>query len=165
MRRRPQLLAVLALTLLAATALTACSQNSTTTQPAKEQIQQQTQQKQQAVDDALNSAQAKVKELAAAVGGLEARISGLQVSSDLQEIQRKLTAAIGEAGDKKVAAIDQLSSSFDNLIAKVDTAAAKLPSGGPVRTELEGFSAKLKDVQKSLADAAASYETSSTTSP
>ena len=117
------------------------------------------------MDEALNSAQAKVSDLAAAAGGLEARISGLQVNSDLQELQRKLTAAIGDAGDKKKQAIDELSSSFNDLIARVEAAAAKLPEGGPVRTELDDFVAQLKDVQANLATAAASLEASSTATP
>ena len=86
----------------------------------------------------------------------------MQLSSDLQEIQRKLTNAIGEVGDKKTQALDELSTRFAALIERVDTAAAKLPAGGPVRTELEDFSAKLKDVQAEVAQAAASTDTSTT---
>jgi hypothetical protein len=89
-------------------------------------------------------------------------VNGLQLNGDLQELQRKLTAAIGEAGDKKKAALDELSNSFNDLISKVDNAAAKLPSGGPVRSKLEDFSAKLKDAQASVTQAAASMEASST---
>ena len=165
-RSRGWVLSILAVTLLLVVALTGCGEKEpTAVEPAAEQIEQQADQTEANVDETINAAQEKVSELAAAVGGLEARISGLQVNSDLQEIQRKLTSAIDEAGDKKVAALEDLSTAFANVIAKVDEVAAKLPEGGPVQTELKDFSAKLTDVQTSLADAAASYEVSSTPSP
>jgi chromosome segregation ATPase len=157
-----RLLAILVVTGLSAIALTGCAQKSADNKPVQEQVQQQTEQKQASVDEALNSAQAKVKEIASAAGDLEARVNGLQVSSDLQEIQRKLTNAIGEAGDKKKAALEEVSTFFNDLIARVDTAAGKLPQGGPVQTKLTDFSAKLKDAQTSVSAAAASYEASST---
>lgn len=157
---------VLLIAALTLAALTACGQQSDTDKSAGEQVQQkveeQSDQSQQAVDDALNAAQDKVGELAAAAGGLEARIDGLQVNSDLQEIQRKLGNAIDGAADKKVAAIQELSDSFSNLIYRVDLAAGKLPEGGPVRTELEDFSKQLTSIQSDLAAAAASSEASST---
>ena len=166
MRRTGWLIAILAIAVLAALGLGGCSSGSETTEPADEQIQEQidqtTEQQQQSVDEILNSAQEKVDELVSAVGGLEARVSGLQINSDLQEVQRKLNDAVDEAGDKKKAAIEELSDLFNNLIYRVDLAAGKLPEGGPVRTELEDFSQQLKDVQADLADAAASYEASST---
>lgn len=155
-------LAILTVALVAAVALAGCAKQQSTVDAAKQKVEQQTKQAQASVDEALNSAQAKVKDLSSAVGGLEARVNGLQLNSDLQEIQRKLTNAIGETGAKKKAALEELSTSLNNLIAKVDTAAAKLPAGGPVRTKLEDFSKKLKDIQASLAAAAASVETSST---
>ena len=102
MQKMKRFVVVLAVVIVASLALTACApQTPTAVEPAKEQVDQQTSQDQATVDEALNSAQAKVSDLAAAAGGLEARISGLQVNSDLQELQRKLTAAIGDAGDKK----------------------------------------------------------------
>lgn len=166
MYKMRRFLVVLAIVAVASVALTACApQTPTAVEPAKDQVDQQTSQDQATVDDALNSAQAKVSELAAAAGGLEARVNGLQVNSDLQEIQRKLTAAIGDAGDKKKQAIDELSGSFNDLIARVEAAAAKLPEGGPVRAELDDFVVQLKDAQASLATAAASYDASSTTTP
>ncbi len=165
MRRRGWLLAALTLTVLVAVALTGCAKAQTAVDTAKEKVKTQTEQKQAAVDQALNSAQDTVGQLAAAVGGLEARISGLQINSDLQEIQRKLTAAIQDVGDKKVAALNELSTAFNNVIGKVETAAGKLPAGGVLQTELNDFAAKLKSTQASLAAAAASYEASSTTSP
>jgi chromosome segregation ATPase len=163
MRRALRSVAALAFVLVAAVAVGACApQTPTAVEPAKQALDQQTQQEQASVDATLNAVQDKVTELAKTVGDLEARINGLQVNSDLQEIQRQLTAAIGEAGDKKKAALDQLSASFNNLISKVDAAAAQLPAGGPVQTELAGFSQKLKDIQADLATAAASAEASST---
>jgi hypothetical protein len=150
---------------LVVAALAGCTQTSTETPPAQQQIEQNTQQKQQTVDETLNSAKTKVDELVAAVDSLEARINGLGAKSDLTEIQRKLTNAIGEAGDKKVAALNELSAAFATLITKIDTAAAKLPAGGAVRTELEAFSQKLKDAQTAVSDAAASAAASSTPAP
>lgn len=162
MRKTMWLLAVLATAAAIAIVTTGCTQQSATVDKAKEQVEQKAAGQEAAVDAKLNSAQDKVKELASGVGGLEARISGLQISSDLQEVQRKLNNAIGEAADKKKAAIDELSTRLNGLIERVDSAAGKLPAGGPVRTELEDFSAKLKDVQTDLADAAASLEASAT---
>jgi hypothetical protein len=152
---------------LVAPALVGCAPESepSAVVPATEAVEEQTSQQQASVDEALNSAQAAVNELVSVGDGLESRIKGLQIKSDLQEIQRKLTDAIGEAGDKKVAALDELSTAFDSLIYRLDMAAGKLPEGGTVRTELEGFSQQLKDTQASLAAAAASYEASSTPSP
>lgn len=166
MSRTTRLLALVVVGALFGTMLVGCAEETpTAVEPATEEIEQQVEEKQATVDETINSAQAAVGDLAAAVGGLEARIDGLQISSDLQEIQRKLNSAISEVGDKKVAALNELSTAFSNVIAKVDEAAAELPEGGPVRTELESFSQKLKDTQASLATAAASYEASSTTSP
>jgi chromosome segregation ATPase len=157
-----RVLGIVIVTGLVTIALTGCSQKSADSQPVQEQVQQQTEQKHASVDEALNSTQAKVKELASAAGDLEARVNGLQVNSDLQELQRKLTSAIGEAGDKKKAALDELSSAFSSLIERVDAAAGKFPQGGLVQAKLADFSAKLKDAQASVSAAAASYEASST---
>jgi hypothetical protein len=143
-------------------ALAGCAQQPTAVQPAKQQVDQQTQQTQASVDATLNAIQDKVTQVAKTAGDLEARVNGLQVNSDIQGIQRQLTDAIGAAGDKKKAAIDKVSASFDSLIAKVDAAAAKLPPGGPVQTQLTTFSQQLKDVQTSLATAAASVSASPT---
>jgi outer membrane murein-binding lipoprotein Lpp len=166
MRKTGWLLALLAVVVLSVMLLSGCSeQTPTAVEPATEEIEQTADEKQAEVDAALNDAQDKVSELAAAVGGLEARIDGLQLNSDLQEIQRKLTAAIEESGDKRAATLEEISDVFNTLIYRVDTAAAKLPAGGTVQTELTDFSTKLKDIQTSLADAAASYEASSTTTP
>ncbi len=163
MRVSRRLLAVLIVIALAAVLLTGCSQDQqNAVDAAKQKVDQKTTQTQATVDEKLNAAQAKVKNLSSAVGGLEARVNGLQLSADLQELERKLTAAIGEAGDKKKAALDEVSNRFNDLISKVDTAAGKLPAGGPVRTKLEEFSAKLKDAQASVTQAAASMEASST---
>ena len=167
MNKTARLFALVVIGALVATALVGCAPEGepSAVVPATEAVEQQTEQRQATVDEALNAAQAAVNELVTIGDGLETRINGLQVNADLQEIQRKLTDAIGEAGDKKVAALEELSAAFDSLISRVDSAAAKLPEGGPVRTELEGFSQKLKDTQASLAEAAASYEASSTPSP
>lgn len=165
MRWIRQMVAIVAMAALASTVLVGCDQAPTAVDAAKEQIQQQTEQKQATVDEALNSAQATVTALASAVGGLESRVNGLQVNSDLQEIQRKLTNAIGQAGDKKKAAIEELSQKFDELISRIDTAAGKLPVGGAVQTELTELSSKLKDVQTNLNAAAASIEVSSSPTP
>lgn len=166
MRKTRGWLPLLVAVILAAMLLTGCNeQTPTAVEPATEEIEKTADEKQADVDVALNSAQDKVSELAAAVGGLESRVDGLQLNSDIQEIQRKLTSAIEESGDKKAALLEELSDAFNNLIYRVDTAAAKLPVGGPVQTELTDFSTQLKDIQTSLADAAASYEASSTTTP
>ena len=167
MNKTARLFALVVIGALVATALVGCAPEGEPSAfvPATEADEEQTEQQQATVDEALNAAQAAVNELVTIGDGLETRINGLQVNSDLQEIQRKLTDAIGEAGDKKVAALEELSTAFDSLIYRVDNAAAKLPEGGPVRTELESFSQKLKDTQASLAEAAASYEASSTPSP
>jgi len=161
MRKTARLLGLVAIIVLLALALVGCQQEDAVG-PAKEQVEQQTEETQQSVDEILNSAQDKVDQLVSAVGGLEARINGLQIKSDLQELQRKLNDAVEEVGDKKVAALEQLSDGFNDLIARVDMAASKLPEGGPVRTELEDFSRQLKDVQTDLSDAAASAEASAT---
>lgn len=165
MHGRGWLLPILMLTLVIALALTGCAKAQTALDTAKDKVNTQTEEKQAAVDAALNSAQDTVRTLAAAVGGLEARVSGLQINSDLQEIQRKLSAAIQDVGDKKVAALNELSDAFGNLIGKIQTAAGKLPAGGVLQTELNDFATKLMSTQANLAAAAASYEASSTTSP
>ena len=87
------------------------------------------------------------------------------VYGDVDAAQKDFDGLVGLVKDKKVAALEELSTAFDSLIYRVDNAAAKLPEGGAVRTELESFSQKLKDTQASLAEAAASYEASSTPSP
>lgn len=163
MRVALRLVVVAALSVAFASALGGCTQQQQdAADTAKQKVEQTTTEKQASVDAKLNAVQDKVKQLSSAAGDLEARVNGLQLNSDLQEIQRKLTAAIGEAGDKKKTAIDELSNAFNDLISRVDTAAGKLPAGGPVRTKLEDFSAKLKDAQASLTEAAASFEASST---
>lgn len=166
MRGTGRRFAVLAIAVLAAIALSACAPTTpTAVDAAKEQVDQKTEQKQASVDATLNSAQDKLGELAKSVGGLEARVNGLQVNSDLQEVQRKLTNAIGESGAKKKDALDALSTSFNDLIAKVEAAAAQLPEGGAVQTELTDFATQLRAVQTSLAEAAASYDSSATATP
>jgi chromosome segregation ATPase len=158
-----RVLLVVALAVMVGGALGGCTQQQkAAVDTAKQNVDQTTSANQASVDATLNAVQDKVKQLASAAGGLEGLVNGLQVNSDLQEIQRKLTAAIGEAGDKKKAAIDELSTAFNNLIAKVDGAAAKLPQGGPVQTKLTDFSAKLRSAQTSLTAAAASVNASST---
>jgi len=165
MRRATRSLLLVGLALLAAFSMTACAQEPTAVEPAQDAVEEQADQTQESVDSVLNTAQDTVSELITVGAGLETRIDGLQINSDLQEIQRKLTSAIEGAGDKKVAALEEVSDAYNTLIYRVDTAAAKLPEGGAVRTELEDFSAKLKDAQVALADAAASYEASSTDTP
>ncbi len=163
MRVSRHLVAALVVAALSAVLLTGCSPDQqNAVDAAKQKVDEQTTQSQATVDEKLNAAQATVKELSSAAGDLEARINGLQLNAELQELQRKLTDAIGEAGDKKKAALDELSNSFNDLVSRVDTAAGKLPAGGPVRTKLEDFSAKLKDAQASVAQAAASMEASTT---
>jgi len=162
MRGAARSLLLVALTALVAVSLMACAQEPTAVEPAQDAVEEQTDAQEQSVDDALNAAQDAVNDLVTLGDGLETRVTGLKVNSDLQEIQRKLTAAIDETGDKKVAALEAVSDAFNNLIFRVDTAAAKLPEGGAVRTELEDFSTRLKDAQTSVADAAAAAEASST---
>lgn len=123
----------------------------------EEQVEESTDAKQAAVDEAINSAQSAVSQLITVGDGLETRVDGLQVKSDLQELQRKLTAAQEQTGDAKVAAIDGLSETFDNLIYRVEMAAGKAPAGGELQTELNDLAARLKAAQADLADAAASY--------
>ena len=163
MRTALRLLSVAALSVALAAALGGCTeQQKNAADTAKQKVEQTTTEKQASVDATLNAVQDKVTQLASAAGDLEARVNGLQLNSDLQEIQRQLTNAIGEAGDKKKTAIDEISNAFNDLISRVDTAAGKLPEGGPVRTKLEEFSAKLKEAQASVTEAAASMEASST---
>ena len=161
MRWTRLLLAGLVLMTAATAALAGCSKQPSAANSAKNQVQQQTQQTQASVDATLNAVQDKVNQLAATVGGLDARVKGLQLNSSIQDVQRKLTDAIGKAGATKQAAIDQAATALNNVIQKVDAAAAKLPQGGPVQTALADFSAKLKDARASLAAVA----TSSTTTP
>lgn len=167
MNKAMRLLVLLMSGALIATAVVGCApeQEPSAVVPAKEAVEEDAAQKEATVDEVLNSAQAAVNDYIEAGDGLETRVNGLQIKSDLQEIQRKLTSAINEAGDKKTAALQELSTAFESLIYRVDTAASKLPAGGEVQTELTAFSAKLKDTQASLAAAAASYEASGTTSP
>ena len=151
---------------LAATALLGCaSEQPTAVEPASQEIEEQSQQDQAVVDDALNSAQAAVAEFVSVGDGLETRVTGLQLRSDLQEIQRKLTNAIEQTGDAKIGALEELSSAFTDLIDRVETAAGKAPAGGEIQTELNAFAQQLKDVQASLAQAAAEYDPASTTTP
>ena len=129
---------------------------------AKQQVDQTTSQKQASVDATLNAVQDKVKQLSSAAGDLEARVNGLQLNCDLQEIQRKLTAAIGEAGDKKKAAIDEISNAFNDLIARVDTAAGKLPAGRTRAHQARGVLGEAEGRADEPDRAAASMEASST---
>ncbi len=163
MNKGVRVLLVVTFAVVLSGALGGCTQQQeSTVDAAQQQIDQTTSQKQASLDATINAVQDKVKQLSSAAGDLEARVNGLQLNSDLQEIQRKLTAAVGEAGDKKKAALDEIANAFNDLISRVDTAAGKLPEGGPVRTKLEEFSAKLKNAQTSLTEAAASMEASST---
>jgi chromosome segregation ATPase len=155
MNRTTKLIAFFAAMMLLPLAVAGCTQAPPkAVEPAKQAVDQQTEQTQASVDATLNAIQDKVTELAKTAGGLETRVNGLQVNSDLQGIQRQLTDAIGQTGDKKKAALDQLSTSFDNVIAKLDEAAAKLPAGGQAQAELTSFSQQLKDIQAELAAAA-----------
>ncbi len=129
-------------------------QTPTAVDPVTEEIEAQTDQQQSTVDDALNSAQATVNELITIGDGLETRIDGLQVKSGLQEIQRKLTRALEQTGDAKVAAVEEISSALNDLISRIETAASKAPAGGELQTELNGYAQQLKDVQASLTEAA-----------
>jgi len=167
MRNIKALLALVIITALAAMTLVGCSQPTepTAIDQTQDQVEEQTDQNQATVDEALNSAQAAVSEYVSMGDGLETRVNGLKVKSDLQEIQRKLTNAIEQTGDQKVAALEELSEAFNNLIYRVEMAAGKAPAGGELQTELNDFATKLKGTQATLADAASSYEASGTTAP
>jgi cob(I)alamin adenosyltransferase len=144
----------LALFLLLASAmmLTACgSTESGTPEPGSgEQTDQR-----RSIDEVIEDAATRVGNLAATVGVVESRVDGLEVQADLEQLESDLNDAAEEVGDKKTEAVERLSAKFDEITGRIDTAAGKLPDGGPVRTELEGFSQKLKDVQAELAVAAA----------
>ena len=105
MNKTARLFALVVIGALVATALVGCAPEGepSAVVPATEAVEEQTEQQQATVDEALNAAQAAVNELVTIGDGLETRINGLQVNAELQEIQRKLTDAIGEAGDKKPA--------------------------------------------------------------
>jgi DNA repair exonuclease SbcCD ATPase subunit len=158
-------LAIAIVTVLTVPALAGCSQSTTTggggtTKPAVDK--QQLQQKAASANEALKQAQAKVNELAAGLAALDAKTTGLQINAKIKNISTKLDTAIQETADKKQAAIAEVTTALNDLIANVDAAAAKLPAGGPVRTKLEAFSAKLRDVQTNLTAVAASMNASST---
>lgn len=158
---------ILLIAALAIGMLVGCSAPSepTAVEPVQEGIEEQADTQQAAVDEALNAAQATVNELVSLGDGLETRVTGLQVKSDLQELQRKITNAIEQTGDAKIAALEELSDAFNNLIYRVEMAAGKAPAGGALQTELNDFAAKLKSAQADLAAAAASAEASGTATP
>ena len=140
MRKTGLLAAVLALTGLLAFASAGCSQSTTTgatTKPAVDK--QQAQQRAASANEALKNAQVKVNGLAVGLACLDAKTSGLQINTKVNDISTKLDTAIKETADKKQAAIAEVTSALGGLIAEVDAAAAKLPTGGPVRTELEAL--------------------------
>lgn len=162
MRKTGMLLAALTAAIVALLLIGGCdaSTTGTTTKPAvdKEQVQQ----KAAAANEALKTAKAKIGQLSEGLAALDAATSGLQINAKVSDISTKLDAAINATADKKQAAIADVTTALSDLTTKVDAAAAKLPAGGPARTELENFSTKLKDVQTNLDAAAASSETSST---
>jgi DNA repair exonuclease SbcCD ATPase subunit len=164
MRVSRRLLPLAMVAALTVPALAGCSPSTTTggttTKPAVDQ--QQLQQKAEAANEALKTAQATVSQLATGFAALDAKTTGLQINTKIQELSTKLDTAIQETADKKQAAIAEVTSALNDVITKVDAAAAKLPAGGPVRTKLEEFSVKLKDVQTNLTAAAASVDGSST---
>jgi hypothetical protein len=164
MRRTGLLLAALTAVIVASMVIGGCANQSTTTgtttKPAVDQ--QQVQEKVAAANEALKTAKTKIGQLSAGLAALDAATSGLQINATVSEISTKLDAAINATADKKQTAIAEVTTALNDLTMKVDAAAAKLPAGGPVRTKLESFSAKLKDVQTNLDAAAASSATSST---
>lgn len=154
MRRIVSVLAVLML-LASAMMLTACgSDEQDAAEPVPGGSEQQTDQR-RSIDEVIEDAATRVGNLAATVGVLESRVDGLQIQDSLEQLESDLNAAAEEVGDRKVEAVEKLSARFDEITGRIDTAAGKLPDGGPVRRELEGFSQKLKDVQAELAAAAA----------
>lgn len=154
MRRIVTVLAVLML-LVSATMLAACgSEEPDSTEPASGGTGEQTEQR-RTLDEVLEDAATRVGNLAATVGALESRVDGLQVKDDLEQLESDLNAAADEVGEKKVEAVENLSARFDKVTGQIDSVASRLPEGGPVRTELEKLSQRLKDVQAELAKAAA----------
>lgn len=152
MRKATGMLAVLML-VASVMMLTACgSAESDVAEPDSGETGGQTGQ-QRTLEEVLEDSAVRVGDLAATVGVLESRIDGLQVQASLEQLESDLNDAAEQVGERKVEAVERLSSRFDEIIGRVETAAARLPEGGPVRTELEEFSQKLKDVQADLAEA------------
>lgn len=145
MRRVWLPLAALVVVALAVTSLAGCG-DASTNGTSREDVEK-------TVDERLASAQEKIDNLADAIGELEAKVDGLVVGTRVEEIRADLEAARAEAGAKKVAALEDLSVRLSEVIADVETAAAKLPEGGTVRTELDDFVAKLKGVKADIDEA------------
>jgi cob(I)alamin adenosyltransferase len=149
MRRAVTTLALLLL-LASAMTLTACGSD----EPSSGGTEGQTDQR-RPIDEVIEDAATRVGSLAATVGVVESRVDGLEVQADLEQLESDLNDAAEAVGDKKIEAVERLSAKFDEVTDRIDTAAGKLPEGGPVRTELEEFSQKLTDVGAELAAAAA----------
>lgn len=138
--------------IVAALFIAACSQSQLppAAQKAVQQIESSSTARQQAVDAAINGAQAAVGQLAAAAGGLESRVKGLQIKSDLQQIQRNLNSAIGQSADKKTEAVQSASNAFSGVITKLENAASQAPAGSKLQADLNAFANQLKTVQSQL---------------
>lgn len=125
----------------------------------QEQIEDTTDDQQASVDATLTAVRQKVSDFIDAGDGLETRVDGLQIKSELREIERKLTSALEQSGDAKVAAIEEISDGFENLIVRVETAAGKAPAGGELQAELTDLAARMRQAQTELGEAAAEQKT------
>jgi len=142
MRKMSWLFAVLVVAAMALTALPACNGGSGTAADS--------------VDETLDSVDQTLSEAIATADEIEAEIQGIDLGVRLEEAQTKLTEARDAAGDKKLTALEELSTKLGEVITTVETAAAGLPEGGALKTKLTDFAAKLQSAQDKIDEAAAS---------
>lgn len=158
MRRITSLLAMLMIGLLALFASGCTAPEPKAADEVQEQIEGGTDEAQTSVDASLTAVRQKVTEFIEAGDGLETRVDGFQIKSDLREIERKLTSALEQSGDAKVATVEEISDGFENLIVRVETAAGKAPAGGELQAELTDLAARMRQAQTELGEAVAGYE-------
>lgn len=152
--------ASLALAMLALVAMLAsgCAESQPkAADQVQEEIEETTDAKQASVDATLTAVRQRVSDFIGVGDGLESRIDGLKIKSELREIEDKLTSALEESGDKKVAAIEEISDAFENLIVRVETAADRAPADGKLQAELNDLATRMREAQAELGDAAAEY--------
>jgi len=164
MSQRASRIALFAVLIMTVAALAGCQQTPPGAQEAVDQIKAGAEAKQAAVDQAINAVQKSVGEAADKAGGLEAQVKGLQIKSDLQQIQRDLEGAIGQTADKKAEAVRSIAATFDGIIVKIENAAAEAPAGGQLQTDLNELAGKLRAGQAALAAAVGSASGSSPSS-
>jgi len=141
MRKISWLLAVLIVAALALTALPACDGGSGTAADS--------------VDETLDSVEQTLDEAIATADEIEAEIQEVDLGVRLEEAQTKLTEARDAADDKKLTALEELSTKLGTVITTAETAASALPEGGTLKTKLTEFADKLQSAKDKVDEAAA----------